>query len=312
MASADTRPFARQLPTALGFELRNQARNRLAWLLLGVFIPAWYLFMLLVVSHKPLHFKLFSTGTMLYADGRDLSLITAGMNSLTLIVGFAVFVAVRRALPLDRRLVFAGYRQAILVAAKSLATVVVALVVAVYAAFVLLVFWQPSPAGWAAVLVSFAVMAAEYGAFGMLLGVLVNGDLEGFFLIIMGGLVDTFLQNPVGNPVANRPALEYLPSFGPMQFSCGVAFGGTQLWADLALGMLWAAAFLAVALVVFQRRTHVRTHARAVGAPAAERLGALSRSATACLEKGRPDESGDPSLARMFRRRCGGSHRLPD
>ena len=139
MTRADPQPVARQLPTAFGFELRNQTRNRLAWTLLGLFIPAWYLFMLLVVSHKPLHFKLFSAGTFLRADGRELSLITAGMNSLTLIVGFAVFVAVRRALQLDRRLVFAGYRRSLLVAAKSLATIVVAIVVAVYAAVVLLV-----------------------------------------------------------------------------------------------------------------------------------------------------------------------------
>lgn len=257
------RPFARQLPTALGFELQNQIRNRMAWMLLGLFIPTWYLFMLLVVSHKPLHFKLFSTGTILRADGRELSLITAGMNSLTLIVGFAVFIAVRRALPLDRRLVFAGYRQAMLVAAKSMAATAVAVVVAAYAALVLLVFWQPSPGAWVAVLASFAVMAAEYGALGMLLGVLVKGDLEGFFLIIMGGLIDTFLQNPVGNPVANRPVLEYFPSFGPMQFSSGAAFGDTALWGDLGLGVVWAAAFLALALLVFRRRTHVRTHSSA-------------------------------------------------
>jgi ABC-2 type transport system permease protein len=263
MPTPDSQPLARQLPTALGFELRNQARNRLAWILLGLFIPAWYLFMVLVVSHRPLRFRLFSTGTILHADGRELSLITAGMNSLTLIVGFAVFVAVRRALPLDRRLVFAGYRQPVLVAAKSLATVLVAALVAVYAALVLLVFWQPSVVGWAAVLASFAVMAAEYGALGMLLGVLVNGDLEGFFLIIMGGLIDTFLQNPVGNPVANRPVLEYFPSFGPMQFSSGVAFGGSVQRAELGLGIVWAAGFLAVALVVFQRRTHVRRHPEA-------------------------------------------------
>ena len=141
------------------------------------------------------------------------------MNSLTLIVGFAVFVAVRRALPLDRRLVFAGYRQTILVAAKAGGIAMVAAGVALYAAIVLLAFWRPTPAGWLAVLVGFAVMAAEYGALGMLLGVLVKGDLEGFFLIVMGGLIDTFLQNPVGNPVANRPVLEYFPSFGPMQFS---------------------------------------------------------------------------------------------
>jgi ABC-2 type transport system permease protein len=260
VTTAAGRVVARQFPTALRFELRNQARNHLAWMLLGLFIPAWYLFMALLVSHKPLHYKLFSSGVVVHADGRELSLITAGMNSLTLIVGFAVFVAVRRALPLDRRLVFAGYRQTLLVAAKAAGMILVAAAVAAYASLVLLAYWRPSPAGWGAVLVSFAVMAAEYGALGLLLGVLVKGDLEGFFLIIMGGLIDTFLQNPVGNPVANRPLLEYFPSFGPMQFASGVAFDGATQWRELGLGVLWAAAFLTAGLMVFRWRTHVRTH----------------------------------------------------
>jgi ABC-2 type transport system permease protein len=263
--SAPDRPLARQFPTALAFALRNQARNRFAWMLLAAFVPAWYALMAALISHDPLDFRLFSTGTMLRVDGRHLGLVTAGMNSLTLIVGFAVFAAIRRALPLDRRLVFAGYRQSLLIAAKSLATVAVGAAVALYASVVLLAFWRPSPAGWAAVLVAFALMAIEYGALGLLLGVLVKGDLEGFFLIIMGGLTDTFLQNPVGNPVANKPLLQYFPSFGPMQFSSGGAFGHTWLWSDLALGCAWALGFAAAGLVVFQLRTRSRRPAAAAG-----------------------------------------------
>ena len=263
--SAAEHPVARQFPTALQFAVRNQTQNRLAWLLLVLFVPAWDLLMVAIVSHKPLEFKLFSTGVLLQADGRELSLITAGMNSLTLIVGFAVFAATRRALPLDRRLVFAGYRQSLLVAAKSLATMLVAAGVAAYASVVLLVFWRPGIGGWAAVVAGSAVAAAEYGALGLLIGVLVKGDLEGFFLIIMGSLMDTFLQNPVGNPIANRPVLEYFPSFGPTQFAAGGAFGHAALWRELGLGLAWAATFLTFGLIVFQRRTRVRRHLRPGG-----------------------------------------------
>ncbi len=259
MSSVD-RPAVRQFPTALRLALRNQTRNRLAGMLLVVFVPVWYLMMAAIVSHKPLTFKLFSTGAHLRVDGREFTLVTAGMNALTIITGFAVFTAIRRALPLDRRLVFAGYRQSLLIAAKSLATLTVALGVALYAALVMLAFWRPTPGGWLAVLVGFAVMATEYGALGLLLGVLVKGDLEGFFLIIMGSLMDTFLQNPVGNPVANRPVLQYFPSFGPMQFAAGGSFAHTALWADLALGLGWSAALVAAALVVFRLRTRVRRH----------------------------------------------------
>ncbi len=273
------RPLARQFPTALEFALRNQARNRFAWLLLALFVPAWYALMAALIPHDPLAFRLFSTGAILHVDGRHLGLVTAGMNSLTLIVGFAVFAAIRRALPLDRRLVFAGYRQSLLVAAKSLATVAVGAAVALYASIVLLAFWRPSPAGWPAVFAAFALMAIVYGALGLMLGVLVKGDLEGFFLIIMGGLTDTFLQNPVGNPVANKPVLQYFPSFGPMQFASGGAFGHTWLWGDLALGAAWAVAFAAVGLVVFQLRTRSRRTSAAGGGEATSSESRLTSAA---------------------------------
>lgn len=255
------RPAAyRQFPTAWRFALRNQARNRLAGLLLVVFVPAWYLLMLAITGHTPLTFRLFATGQILTVDGGHLTLISAGLNSLTMIVGFAIFAAIRKTLAFDKRLVFAGYRQATLIGAKTCAIAVIAAAVALYTALVLLAFWRPGLMGWLAIWAGFTVMALTYGALGLLLGVLVKGDLEGFFLIVMGGLMDTFLQNPLGNPLANKPILEWFPSFGPMQFAVGGAFSNQALWGHLTLGLAWAAAFAASGLIIFQIRTRTRTH----------------------------------------------------
>ncbi|MGE5289208.1 MAG: hypothetical protein ACM3ML_18835 [Micromonosporaceae bacterium] len=250
-----------QFPTAWRFALRNQTRNRLAGLLLGLFVPAWYLLLLAMTGHQQLNFRLYSTGQVLAVDGGHLSLISAGLNSLTIIVGFAVFAAIRRTLRFDKRLVFAGYRHATLIAAKTLAIAIVAAVVATYTAAVLLAFWRPAPAGWLSILAGFTVIALTYGALGLLLGVLVNSDLEGFFIIIMGGLMDTFLQNPLGNPLANKPILRWFPSFGPMQFAVGGSFGHTALLAQLALGLAWAAVFAFAGLAIFRFRTRSRRHA---------------------------------------------------
>jgi hypothetical protein len=246
-------------PTALRFCVRDQTRNRLAGLLLLVFVPVWYLVMDAMASGQALDFKLYATGQLLRVDGGRLTLISAGLNSVTMITGFVVFDAVRKALAFDRRLVFAGYRQSTLIAAKTLAVAAVATAIALYTALALLFFWRPTGAGWLAVLAGFALIALTYGAFGLLLGVLVARDLEGFFLIIMGGLMDTFLQNPLGNPLANKPVLQWFPSFGPMQFAVGGAFGHRALWGHLALGLGWAAAFSAVGLVIFRIRTRRHT-----------------------------------------------------
>jgi len=52
----------RQFPVAWRLSLRNQARNRLAWLLLVAFVPVWYELMLDIAGHTPLTFKLYATG----------------------------------------------------------------------------------------------------------------------------------------------------------------------------------------------------------------------------------------------------------
>jgi ABC-2 type transport system permease protein len=260
--TASAVPAFRQFPVACRFALRNQSRNRLAWLLLVGFVPAWYLLMLAITGHTTLTFRLFATGRVLVVDGGHLTLISAGLNAVTIIVGFAVFAAIRRTLAFDQRLIFAGYRQAILIAAKTSAIAMVAVAVAAFTSLVLLAFWQPGLYGWLAIGAAFTVIALGYGAFGLLLGVLVRNDLEGFFLIIMGGLMDTFLQNPLGNPLANKPVLEWFPSFGPTQFAVGGSLGHTVLWGHLALGLAWPAAFAAAGLAVFWFRTRTRMHAR--------------------------------------------------
>ncbi|WP_306185349.1 hypothetical protein [Streptomyces sp. MK5] len=251
-----------QFSTALRFSVRDQTRNRLAGLLLVVFVPVWYLVMDAMASGQVLDFKLYATGKVLHVDGARLTLISAGLNSVTMIAGFVVFDAVRKALAFDRRLVFAGFRQSTLIGAKTLAIAAVTGAIALYTALAILFFWRPTVGGWFAVLTGFAAIALTYGALGLLLGVLVKRDLEGFFLIIMGGLMDTFLQNPLGNPLANKPVLQWFPSFGPMQFAVGGSFGRTALWGHLALGLAWAAVFSIVGLAVFRLRTRNRTHTR--------------------------------------------------
>jgi ABC-2 type transport system permease protein len=90
--------------------------------------------------------------------------------------------------------------------------------------------------------------------------VLVKGDLEGFFLIITGSLLDAFLQNPLDNPIANKIVLRWFPSFGPMQFAVGGAFRLIALWGHLALRVAWTVAFTVTGLVIFRVKTRNRSY----------------------------------------------------
>ena len=92
----------------------------------------------------------------------------------------------------------------------------------------------------------------------MLPGVLDRNDLEGF-LIIMGSLMDTFRQNPLGNPLASKPVLQWFPSFGPTKFAFAGAFGHRP--ARLPNPRPGPArTFAAAGLLIFRARTRTRTH----------------------------------------------------
>ena len=97
-----------QLDAAIRLSLAGQVRNRLAWVLLIVFVPVWYLLIGSMIPHVGTGFRLRATGATLTVDAHDLTLITAGLSAITLITGFVVFAAVRRSRPFDRRLVLSG------------------------------------------------------------------------------------------------------------------------------------------------------------------------------------------------------------
>jgi hypothetical protein len=241
-----------QLDTAIRLSLAAQVRNRFAWILLVAFVPVWYLVIGSMISHTGVAFMLRATGTALVVDGHNLTLITAGLSSITLITGFVVFATVRRSRSFDRRLVLSGYRPSALIAAKTGGALVQAVAIGAYAAIIMLFFWRP--AGVWAIAVTFMLAAATYAALGLLIGVLVRGDLEGFFLIIMVSMLDTFLENPVDNPLANKLILEFFPSYGPTQFAAAGAFHHQALMSMAAVSLAWTAAFALLGLVVLRLR----------------------------------------------------------
>jgi hypothetical protein len=241
---------------ATRYALLEHARNRLALGLLLVFVPLWFFVMGVMIPDTPVAFKLMSTGRMLRVDGHDLTVITAGFNALTLIVGFMLYATTRRNAAFDRRLVLCGYARSTLLLAKLSALVGVAVLVALYATAVLALFW-PSPT-LPFVGLGFLSDALIYGTLGVLLGVLVGNELAGFFLVIMVSLLDTFLQAPVENPLANKPFLAAFPSYGPMQVAVSGGFHHAFPVTAFLLSLAWVALFAALGVGIFAWRTRLR------------------------------------------------------
>jgi ABC-2 type transport system permease protein len=251
--------FSRRLLTATRYALFEQGRNRLALGLLLIFVPLWYYIVLLIAQGTTLAFKYWSTGQLLSVDGGNLTLLTAGLNSITLIIGFMFFASTVRGMPFDRRLVLSGYPQAVLVLGKLIALLVVTALVALYATLILFAFWRHGhPTQLPLIWLGFWCAALIYGGFGLLLGVLVTNELAGFFLVIMVSQMDTFLQNPLGNPLGNQPVLREFPSFGATQLTVAGGFTTLASWGNVGLSLAWFASFAVLGLLIFWWRTHAR------------------------------------------------------
>lgn len=245
--------LAHRYLVATRYTLFEQMRNRTALLLLIAFVPLWDYLFWLIVPDAPLDFRFRATHVLLQINGRDLTLLTAGLNAITLIVGFMFFSSTRKSISFDHRLITSGYPQSVLILAKLTALLIVAAAVSLYTSVVLFAFWHPSslPLVW----LGFFCIGLSYGTFGLLLGVLVRGELEGFFLIIMVSLMDTSLQNPVGNPIANKDFLMWFPSYAPMQFVVGGAFAQPLPWLTLLSSLAWPFAFTLLGLAIFWWKT---------------------------------------------------------
>lgn len=239
--------------TATHYALSELTRNRFAMGLLIVFVPLWYYLLGALFDSAPIAFKYAATGVMLQVNSHNLTLLTAGLNTITLIVGFLLFAQTRASAAFDRRLVLCGYRQATLMLAKLTAMVIISALVALYAALALLFFWRPPslPLVW----LGFFGDALIYGALGLFLGAVVTSEITGFFLVIMVSLLDTVFQNPVDNPLANKPVLRYFPSYGPTQIVVGGGFTHGFTGYGLGYTVIWIVALALLGLLCFWLRT---------------------------------------------------------
>ncbi len=250
--------WANSLSKAIGFELIQHGRNRFALGLIVVFIPFWLYLVNGIITDDTLQFMYAPQQRFLSVVASDLTLITAAINAVTLIVGFMMFAATFRAGEFDQRLALAGFPRSSLLLAKLVALGVVAGVVSTYAWFMMMLFHMPEQA-WL-LWVSLFLCGLTYGGIGVVLGVAVRTELVGMFLIIMISLVDVMVQNPVLNPSSNNDALRVLPSYSSMQTGVAASFTEDFPASYVLLGPVWLASFALFGLVAFYTRT--RNHAQ--------------------------------------------------
>lgn len=237
------------------YALLAMAKNRLAAVLLIIFIPLWITVAKILTTSKTFPFRLRATGTWLRAGGDEITMISGSLNAVSLLVGFLMFSAARRTRAFDRRLTAAGYPRTALIGAKLTTLTAASVVVSAYATAWMLLYWTPLQP----VLLGVAVLAVclVYGAMGMCLAVFLRGEVEGLVTIIMTSIIDLAPQNPVASTAADKPLVAFLPSYGSLQTSLAAGFTRSATVSPLLHSAAWLTAMISTALVAFALHTRV-------------------------------------------------------
>jgi ABC-2 type transport system permease protein len=246
--------FIQYYITATRYALLEQIRNRFALILLLVFVPTWYYIGYVFSTQDPISFKFWVTEAFLSVDRREVAYLSLGLNAITLIIGFMFFASTRKDLRFDHRLILCGYPQAVLILAKLTSLLLVSLVISCYTTLVLATYWHPL--SLSVVWLGFFCLTLSYGGLGILLGVLVSCELEGFFLIIMISLIDTLIQNPSGNALADKDVVKAFPAFAPMQIAVAGGFTHVVPGTYILFALAWFVGFSLLGLAVFVCKTY--------------------------------------------------------
>ncbi|SCE05227.1 hypothetical protein GA0115251_13783 [Streptomyces sp. TverLS-915] len=246
--------------TATRYALTGHARNRFAMLLVALYIPTWITLAYVTIPDRPAPFRLRATGQVLSPAGNHLTQITGALNAVTLIAGFMMFAATFTGGAFDRRLAMAGYPRFHLVLAKLSALTLVCAAISGYATAVTGLAWSPRQP----LLLTAALFwaALTYGALGVVFGSVLRHEVEGMFAILMISILDVALQNPLSSSGSDSTLVRFLPSYGAVQAGMAAAFSTDSSLQGLGIQILWCAAAVSCAFLVFRRRTHDALPAR--------------------------------------------------
>ncbi|MET7736860.1 hypothetical protein ABZT02_36860 [Streptomyces sp. NPDC005402] len=228
--------------------LLGHLRNRLALALAVAFIPVWIAVARMCTSDEVVRIWLDAISAPVSAPASQVGQVASALGAITMVAGFITFTETFQSRQMDRRLLLAGYPRLPMLLAKLAAVTLTAALLAVYTSVLL---WISLPVRHAGpLMLALAGAGLAYGGIGLLLGSLVHGELEGFFLIIMLSLVDTGLQNPVFNTLMDVTGVSALPLYGVTQLALSSALTPRIPWSHGLLSLTWSAATGALALFV--------------------------------------------------------------
>ena len=250
----------KRIKMALIMVLKMLFRRRVVLLLL-VLMPVVFLSVVeLTASSKMIFFRLASLDEKIFIQEsqKQISLIFFSVTSTGFLVSFLALNLIQINSHVNRRLVICGYHPFELLISNLLCLLMVILLIAIYIGLLINAFF---PVKHLTIYIfGLTLIGFVYGCYGLAIGSLIKGKLEGVFLIVLLANIDSgWLQNPMYYADAqNNLIIRYLPAYFPSQSTIIAAFTDYSGANARFFSIIYGSVFLILSLLIFYNRMRIK------------------------------------------------------
>ena len=189
---------------------------------------------------------------------KEIALVFFAVTSSGFLVSLIALNLVQIENDVNRRLVICGYHPFELLISNLLALLLLILTIAVYIG--LLVSWFVPIAHLPMFIFGLMLIGFVYGCYGLAIGSMIKGKLEGvFFIVLLANIDSGWLQNPMYYAGAhNNEIIRYLPAYFPSQSAIIAAFTDYSSVNAIFYSILYGTGFLILALLIFYNNMRIK------------------------------------------------------
>jgi len=189
---------------------------------------------------------------------KEIALVFFAVTSSGFLVSLLALNLVQIENDVNRRLVICGYHPFELLISNLLALLMIILTIAVYIGLLISMF--VSVRNLPMFILGLMLIGFVYGCYGLTIGSLIKGKLEGVFFIVMLANIDAgWLQNPMYYAEAhNNVIIRYLPAYFPSQSAIIAAFTDYSGANARIYSILYGTGFLILALLIFYNKMRIK------------------------------------------------------
>ncbi len=250
----------KRISTGLSMILRMLFRRKVILIALLV-IPLVFLIVVeLTAPTRFIPFRLASLDLKMFIREslKQIALVFFSVTMSGFLVSLLALNLVQIETDVNRRLVICGFHPFELLISNLLALLLVIVIIAVYIG-TLISFFVPVKH-----LLTFVfglmLIGFVYGCYGLTIGSLIKGKLEGVFFIVLLANIDAgWLQNPMYYAEAhNNIIIRYLPAYYPSQSAIIAAFTDYSTANACFYSLIYGAGFLILALLIFYQKMRIK------------------------------------------------------